>query len=443
MMLAITLLCLGTIASLQSEFPPSNIAYPDILFGSKTPYFVAQGDDLNKLQDHEIIQIFGIFRHGTRNPSEDDNNDMKVLNNIKKNIGSKAKISSNDRQAIKNWVNLAEKNKNLIDQGKIDMEHLATRLRNNFPSIFTNKFNSAIHKVLSSNEERAKDSAVYFLQNAFPDTKIKKKNVPAWEDNDVTLNIDKLREKLRQNKNKNNPDSEVNKFLNGDKMKKTIINVTELLNYNSTFNYKDVKAMYEACRHDYTRNIEMSMNSKPAWCRVFTKDDLLNLEYLDDLIWNEKFGYNSHYGDKLGCPLIMRIKMSFEAAISNPTVKAVLNFGHRSNLFPTFTMLGLAYDETRLSADNMDNMSNRRWRTSFLNPFSANTILILSKFNNKFYVSVFVNENIVDLTIENNKTCEICEWSQFEKKLNNFILKHNSNNHENNGCNFGFNITLP
>lgn len=48
-MFALTLLCMGILACAPTQSFPNNTANPGELFGSKTPYYVAQGQDLNIL----------------------------------------------------------------------------------------------------------------------------------------------------------------------------------------------------------------------------------------------------------------------------------------------------------------------------------------------------------------------------------------------------------
>lgn len=72
---------------------------------------------------------------------------MEVLKYIKENIGNNADLSEYEKNKIKRWVNLSDDNKNLIDQGKADMREIATRVRENFHSIFSEPFNPNKHKV--------------------------------------------------------------------------------------------------------------------------------------------------------------------------------------------------------------------------------------------------------------------------------------------------------
>ncbi|XP_050431341.1 multiple inositol polyphosphate phosphatase 1-like [Adelges cooleyi] len=412
-------------------------------FDSKTAYDIVHGYDLKVPENCQIQQIFGVFRHGTRYGSKDDTKDMKKLLPFRKDLEKNANMPKEDIEAIQNWtIGVSDDiNKDLNEQGIQDMKKLSLRVKNAFGDIFQETFNTEIHKVLTSHETRARQSGYHFLKNAFG----KKINItsiddlPMFEKTDVTLNIDKLREKKLTKEEKakqkalgTGPITEMTKFQNSPIMLRTLENIAYKLGLKSPLRFEHGKAMYESCRLERAVNTGIT----PPWCTVFCTLDLQVFEYLNDIGWYYKLGWGNPDGYRLGCPLLTRLNLSFKNAADRKGAKAVLYFGHRDNLFVVITILGLAKDDTALKADNMDEMAKRKWRTSFINPFAANMIAAFYSCNdNVDRVSFFLNEKLVPIELKDKKLCTLCDWKDVKEKFDKIT--------DDEKCTFGHVITAP
>ncbi|XP_050431347.1 multiple inositol polyphosphate phosphatase 1-like isoform X2 [Adelges cooleyi] len=413
---------------------------PYWFFDSKTAYSFVRGKDLNIPENCQIQQIFMLCRHGTRNASKEDNKDMLQLIPLKNVIKNSDKLKATDIRAIRNWKNEAndDTDKDLHDQGRKDMKKLSSSIKEAFGDIFKETFNPDIHKVLTSHEVRARQSGYHFLKNAFGNkihiTSID--DLPMFDEDDVTLNIDKLRtDRISKGDKKtgNVPKTEMTTFKKGPEMLATLERIGERIGLQSPIAFDQAKAMYESCRHDKASRIR----SIPAWCRVFAKKDLQVFEYLNDMNWYYKFGWGNAEGIRLGCPLLTRLNLSFKQAANEEGARGVFYFGHRSNQFVAITMLGLARDDVPLKADNMEMMAERKWKTSHLNPFAANTIAAFYKCkDNVDRVSFFVNEKIMPIELDDNSTCTVCLWKNVEKKFDRITADKRE-------CGFGRIITPP
>lgn len=86
-----------------------------------------------------------------------------------------------------------------------------------------------------------------------------------------------------------------------------------------------VRLMYESCRYEKARHI----NSHPAWCAVFSKEDLevksplkliykpiiyvilQVLKYEEDLKYYYDIGYGDSFNERIGCPIVKDLITNF------------------------------------------------------------------------------------------------------------------------------------
>lgn len=143
--------------------------------------------------------------------------------------------------------------------------------------------------------------------------------------------------------------------------------------------------------------------------QAFLPQQVTVLEYADDLKYFYKFGYGFEENTRLSCHAIQDMAHHLS---SSETPNAVVYFGHSAGLQSLISALGINKDNIKLLASNYDEMLQRKWKTSNIDPFAANFLAI------KYYcedepiekekVVFFLNQNAVDLD-----WCSVglCNWS--------------------------------
>lgn len=158
-----------------------------------------------------------------------------------------------------------------------------------------------------------------------------------------------------------------------------IHDVTIRLGFDRLFKHKEITSMYENCRYDQTRY----MNRMSPWCAVFTKRQLVLLEYYQDLIRYYKCSYGYLIHEKLGCMPLRHLLETFSKTVSNPNGKVVgpkltAMFSHDTLLDMFYTAMKYGKDQKRLKGHDYEEMFiNRRYSTSENTPFAGNVAAVL------------------------------------------------------------------
>ncbi|XP_064653274.1 multiple inositol polyphosphate phosphatase 1-like [Lineus longissimus] len=201
---------------------------------------------------------------------------------------------------------------------------------------------------------------------------------------------------------------------------------------------------YETMLDEETKNIvwhifvtcgaETTLNGeKSKWCDLLDDDDGLILEYRSDIkhYWKNAYGYpiNSFQS----CLLSKDIFYHLDLAVIGRSMKreyhrGVFRFGHAETLYPLYAAMGLFNVSDPIKAHNFDQMKNRAFRGSRINPFSANIAFVLYDCDNsrdamdlhrftdkdlqslpehfeKFMIQVLLNEKPVTLPVCEHELC--------------------------------------
>ncbi|XP_050520560.1 multiple inositol polyphosphate phosphatase 1-like [Daktulosphaira vitifoliae] len=390
---------------------------PQTLFGSISPYPLDSIESIQIPEKCQTAQLWLLSRHGTRHPSASIISKISSL--LKYNI-SKTNMCEEDKIAINNWkpTNLTEEDAHeLNDQGILDMYRFGKRIRKTFIELFNKSYD---YQVLSSPKSRCLYSAKHFINGLFNTTVIKDfDDIPIRKPNDTRLDLT-IGRSLKHD-NYTDWSSQVNQFKNSFNIREVIRNVIQKIKNDDKENeylvIDDILTMLDSCKYEKTWHLE----TRPAWCAVFSQNDLQTLEYLDDL----KRYYNNAYGNQdnewLGCPLVKDMITSFKKKIERSEgPKGVFYFGHSSNLLSLITRLGLFNDTEPITADNFDKMKNRKFRASFIDTFASNLMVALYKCEDGDYkVSFYINEKPVKFGDEEG--CYDCPWKKIENQFNSII----------------------
>ncbi|CAH1736207.1 multiple inositol polyphosphate phosphatase 1-like [Aphis gossypii] len=380
--------------------------HPFPFFASKTAYNYVSAKQNYTQPNCKTLQLWMLSRHGTRHPGRDTIHKISNLNEYKNNLTNNSSLCKEDFEAIKTWVfNLTEKDEyKLNSQGINDLSSLGLRLQSLYEDIFNQPYNPMTYSVLSSNKERSRDSAFYFLKSAF---NVNVTDIPLINSDDKKLNISKF-----ENKHDN---EELKKFRCSIHVQEVVVSVSKILGLDRNLTFNIIKAMYDSCRFERSINL----NSHPAWCAVFSQKDLEVLEYDEDLKYYYLNGYGNSYNERLGCPIVKDLMNNFKNKSQTQLgPKGVFYFGHSSNVFSAIVRLGFARDTIPLLSSNFNNMRDRKWKSSYLSPFASNLMAVLYECHGVKKVTFFVNE--VPMTVE-KYGCTLCPWELIENMFDPII----------------------
>ncbi|KAG8316023.1 PHOsphatase [Homalodisca vitripennis] len=174
-----------------------------LYFGTKTSYAVMFKDSLPPFHSDECsppLMLWEMVRHGTRFPMFEEHRPLKLLVGLRNRILRNHKIFTNvelcdqDRHNLGNWTFdfLISENNRLSPQGKLDMESLARRHLERYPTLFQNyEEDKFLFQITES--DRTNQSAQHFLRALFPD-----ESIPQPEPNNSLLRVRKLSAQLLQ-----------------------------------------------------------------------------------------------------------------------------------------------------------------------------------------------------------------------------------------------------
>ncbi|XP_050440391.1 multiple inositol polyphosphate phosphatase 1-like [Adelges cooleyi] len=383
------------------------------LYGSKTSYAAVSGVDLQKPSDCTPIQVWMMSRHGTRYPSRETITEFKTkLNLLKAKITEQSPMCWDDINAIRNWnTNLTIQDHYMLQaQGIEELKTLALRLKRQFPNLFSTNYDASKFKFLSSPKPRATASATVFFQSLFNTNP--EKDLPTTK-NDDRISLSKC--KVIVDDDAMDGSEEVNKFQNSPSVQSVVSSVSMKMGLSNNLTYNDVQLIFESCRYEKA----WYPQSSPAWCALFSHNDLEILEYLEDLKYYYSNAYGNPNGERLGCPIVKDMINNFKnIARGQITPSGVFYFGHTPNVLSIVTRMGIAKDNIPLLSSNFEKQRGRNWRTSFIDPFASNFIAVFYKCREGNKVMFLLNEHAIPMTKE---SCKLCPWEPIENTLNPII----------------------
>ncbi|KAI8579607.1 hypothetical protein K450DRAFT_241804 [Umbelopsis ramanniana AG] len=166
----------------------------------------------------------------------------------------------------------------------------------------------------------------------------------------------------------------------------------------------DIKAIYVACAFETS-----FFGNYSDWCSLLDPDDILTLEYAEDLEHYYKFSYGHEINRWVATDLMSMLMRRLE---SNEPPKMSFQFGHSQTILFLQTFLNLNQDSDILRADTpIDMIHERKFRTSKVSPFAANIGLELHDCSGTRYIRALLSEQEVIL-----KGCEeaMCPLDQFK-----------------------------
>ncbi|BES97755.1 Multiple inositol polyphosphate phosphatase [Nesidiocoris tenuis] len=361
--------------------------------GTKTPYrFVGNLNDSRlHYEGCEPLKLVGIVRHGTRTPGvKDAERIRRTLGKIQKNafrsddaeIKSGERLCQKEKDSLLNW-NLSlesEDGKTLTHEGGKEMFSLGRRFMKRFSDFLDSIYTGANYFFKYTNTQRTEKSALSFVAGLFGEVEARKVQFPEPPlDKDPVLRFYKLCERWKvEVKNSNASKIELELFKSTEAALAMVERVSRRLGLEATLSYDEVNQMYLTCAFEVAWN----SNNNVPWCSVFSLEDLLVLEYGEDLkyYWRDGYGYRVSY--EQACVLTKHIFDYFRSQ-TNPEREAVFYFTHSGTLLKLLSHLGLYKDEFPLKHDTAQPLRERRqWRVSEIDAFGTNVVFVLFKCSN-------------------------------------------------------------
>ncbi|VVC26257.1 Histidine phosphatase superfamily,Histidine phosphatase superfamily, clade-2,Histidine acid [Cinara cedri] len=395
---------------------------PSVLFGTKTTYGAVSGNDLHSPSECRPMQLWLMSRHGTRYPSREKIEELKELDRFKAMITADTTMCQEDVEAIRNWnLNLTADNHYMLQrQGVEELKSLAARLKRRLPQLFNTEYDETKFKFLTSAKPRAMDSAKAFFQSMF--NKKPEKDIPIAEHSDDRLFLSKCKQKDDDDNEKEQ--GEAKKFEEGPYMRSIVSRVSAAMGLKQNLSYENVSLMFESCKYEKAWYIQ----SRPAWCAVFTKDDFEIFEYLEDLKYYYANGYGNPNSEKIGCPILKDLIENFKNLARDKTGPlGIFYFGHSPNVLSVVTRLGIGKGDTPLLSTNFENMKTRKWRTSYIDPFASNVIAVFFRCKDGNKAMFLLNEHAVPM---NNGSSQLSPWQPIEAQFDSIT--------SNNSCNLDY-----
>ncbi|XP_058800467.1 multiple inositol polyphosphate phosphatase 1-like [Phymastichus coffea] len=402
------------------------------MMGSRTPYIYVHGDITTRLPGCQPLQMWMTARHGTRYPDTMTKARMLELEDFREQIltnheQGRGQVCEQDLQRLRLWRRdpnfYEDRNGTLAFEGKKELHLLARRLKERFPEIL-NSDDQNNYSFITTNNERATSSLVAFAASLL--------NV-----NESTINVkhEDIKDAKKCPRWLAHWDPKVvyyeqKKFTNGPVAHEMLRNISDRLGFTETIRYRDAKTMFEVCRYETALNPPEvpNVDNINAWCQMFTKQDMIVLEYVGDLDYYYSSGPGNKMSSKINCGLVQKLFDNFARIENgNPVPRALFTFGHSTNVQSIMSQLRVYESEPAIVADNFYAMQNRTYRLSKMGPFCANVIAVFYKCTESkspYKVTFHNSENEIDVPGCNGN---VCDWEFLKKEFGPVLEQCNPN----------------
>ncbi|KAI8968375.1 histidine phosphatase superfamily [Mycotypha africana] len=375
-----------------------DIAYVTKHIGTHRGYPTESIPNKDHIDNDYILEQYQLIkRHGTRYPGDDDIDAMNELND-----------------SLTGWTNNYDNQWVRSRTGLLDlhgqMEHYThgERVAASYPEIVKSAidFDVSTLTAYASWSDRVSQSASAFLMGAFKGYgQLGKDNtmaIPIFtypEEEDKMLAFHKACKRWKTEIDDSDFVDKAVKPL--DKLYKQTIATRLSKDLGLHITATDVENLMSGCAFDVTMR-----GTADTFCRLFTKDDLIKLEYYDDLKHWFKLSYGyEELNAGMACNLGKAIIENIEAAVHGSTTgkkfpRLDLKFGHDETLLPLRTFFGLQKDDYKLAWNlSQHEIDNRKFKLSkfsfFANNLAFQVLSSKNKTNTQKYVRVLDNEKAI------------------------------------------------
>lgn len=392
------------------------------LFSSKTPYDTIRGDirDYPIPQSCQAISVWTLNRHGNRNPGGSVTSDIKLIAGLKDEIvhsyyAGTSQLCAQDIENFRKWSwndTIDVSPSFLTGTGYEELYAIATRIREKYPKLLEGSEDDFYFR--TTNEQRTITSAKAFVHGLTENTNLNLSADGPWPRDDVIRAYENCDRYQQEVKDGQELEDQVNAYYRTSEFVNVQNNVQNRLGIATPLSPDYIYSFYEICR--FHRSWQPDHRS--PWCAVFTDEDLVVLEYRDDLWHYYRNGYGSLVNVDLGGPVVKDLYERMEASVQERGKKVIAYFTHDTMIEMALCAMGLFKDDYVLQGDERN--VSRLWRTSQIGAFSANIMAVLSSCgestNPSYRVQLFVNEKPTGLC-----PSEGCDWQDFRDIFQRFV----------------------
>ncbi|XP_025207369.1 multiple inositol polyphosphate phosphatase 1-like [Melanaphis sacchari] len=395
---------------------------PYLYFSHKTAYQLIFNSKFKPVPYCRPTFVWMFIRSGTSYPNTNESLAIRQLHQFKDRVIKNHEERRNGYlcksvlDSLKRWefeVNPSSED-DISPQGRMDMQLLAKRTKDKMSEVLVKEINKNTFKIYASEDRKVMNSAEEFSKTMFGDDFNYKVPIEKIQKNSSFIGLEACPKRIDSIQN-----SEASLFRKSPEYMEMVSQISKRLGFLDNITDSIIHAMYESCRYNKALVIE----SYPAWCGLFTRQELQLLEYYEDLDYYYKYGYGSEMNTKVGCPIAKEL-MGYLNAVANDDSdrpSAVFRFGSSAGLLTTLLALGVAKDPTPLTHFNYHVQYRRQWRMSQVDPFSGNFAAVFYKCDqgdeaNK--VMFYLNEGVYDYPGCN---VGLCSWKFIENKFKNYL----------------------
>ncbi|KAM3962683.1 multiple inositol polyphosphate phosphatase 1-like [Aphomia sociella] len=391
---------------------------PYVLFGSKTLYDDVRGDirDVPEIEGCKPMSLWVLARHGARNPSVYDCNNMMDVMKLKDEIlnshaAGQGEMCAQDIDNIRSWKWNDTMNKqfnNLINTGFTEVKQLGARIKKKFSHFLEHV---DYYVIRPTNKQRTIESAKAFNLGLGHNLSFNITN--SLKIDEVLASYETCPRHTRDVFNGPRMPMEMNRYYLTDEFKQLQRNMKKRAGLKE-LSINNIEGIHDLCRYYRT----LFNTNKSPWCALFTTQELHLMEYSKDLQHYYRNSYGNSINPKLGGPVLKDLYQSFNNTVKSSRTSFTAYFSHDSLLDMVYSALGLFRDYPELTG--FKRIVDRKWRISLSTPFAANFIAVLHRCNTQedhtYRVQFFINE--IETHLCDTRTCS---WNEFDDKFKQFL----------------------
>ncbi|CAI6346990.1 unnamed protein product [Macrosiphum euphorbiae] len=395
---------------------------PYVYFSHKTAYQLILNSKFKPVPYCRPTFVWMFITPGTSYPNTNESMEIRNLhlfkNRVIKNHEERRNgyLCPNVLDSLKRWefeVNPSSED-DISPQGRMDMQLLARRMKDKMSEVLAKEIDPNTFKIYATEDRKVMNSAEEFSKTMFGNDFRSKVPIEIIENNSSFIGLESC-----PKWNDAVYNSEASLFRKSPEYLDMVSQMSKRLGFLENITESIIHSMYESCRYHKALVIE----SYPAWCGLFTRQELQLLEYHDDLEYYYKYGYGSEINTKVGCPIAKELMGYLNDVSKNYSdgPSAVLRFGSSAGLLTTLLALGVARDTIPLTHSNYAAQYRRQWRMSRVDPFSSNFAVVFykcSQGDEENKVMFYLNEGVYDYPGCN---VGLCSWKFFENKFKDYL----------------------
>ena len=296
--------------------------------------------------------------------------------------------------------------------GEEEVKGIATRMKKNFPDLFTETV-----YVQSDSVERCRETMKIFLSQLFQSNDEDKINVELVSSSNPILNFFNVNLEYLKYKNTGQWIKKSNEFADSLELKTKILKTFFEKDYVDKINDK-VTVMHSLySTYAILNGVSKSMSLR----KYFSLEDIFNMWQIENVRqYTEKGPYpvNNGLSIKISFPLLEDFLETSNNAISEGSASADFRFAHAETIIPFAALLGIPV----ASAKTLDLIEVKEiWKDYLITPMAANIQWIFySNGSGSILVKMLLNESEVNFPFESN-TAPYYKWEDVSTYYQNML----------------------